>query len=129
MFFGLGPIERYSSLHVVIDATVLQCNAGNRCLGLSSNQTPLYMTPVQPGGLMQLITPDYLPPAEAPFPLLSEADVVEPPLPNALLKAPTSSPGVNPTTVAPTSPNGQPKIISCFLLPYLAMLLAALFLI
>jgi hypothetical protein len=58
-----------------------------------------------------------------------ESDVVEPPLPDGLAKAPTSSPSAVPTAVSPTQRNGQPKIVSCFFLPYLAMLLAALFLI
>ncbi|XP_062168616.1 glycerophosphodiester phosphodiesterase GDPDL3 [Alnus glutinosa] len=101
----------------------------NRCLGLSVNDTPVYMSPVLPGDLLKLITADYLPPAEAPYPLLTESDVVEPPLPNGLAKAPTSSTGAVPNALSPTQRNGQPKIVSCFFLPYLAMLLAALFLI
>ncbi|KAK4386928.1 Glycerophosphodiester phosphodiesterase GDPDL4 [Sesamum angolense] len=51
----------------------------NRCLGYK--EVPLYMTPVQPGGLISLMAPKFLPPAEAPNPVLTENDVTEPPLP------------------------------------------------
>ncbi|KAF4384473.1 hypothetical protein G4B88_007110 [Cannabis sativa] len=51
----------------------------NRCLGLGDN-TPPYMSPVEPGSLMELITPPYMPPAESPDPVLVSGDVVEPPL-------------------------------------------------
>jgi len=89
------------------------------------------MSSVEAGSLMQLITPDYLPPAEAPFPVLNESDVMEPPMPpvSATATTPTSSPGGVNTTIAPTQRNGQSKIASCFFLPYLAMLLSAFFLV
>uniref|UniRef100_A0A7N2M9N3 glycerophosphodiester phosphodiesterase n=2 Tax=Quercus lobata TaxID=97700 RepID=A0A7N2M9N3_QUELO len=101
----------------------------NPCL-LGKNAPP-YMSSVEAGSLMQLITPDYLPPAEAPFPVLNESDVMEPPMPpvSATATTPTSSPGGVNTTIAPTQRNGQSKIASCFFLPYLAMLLSALFLV
>ncbi|KAB1224995.1 putative glycerophosphoryl diester phosphodiesterase 2 [Morella rubra] len=97
----------------------------NRCLGLGS-QTPPYMSPVQPGSLMQVISPSYMPPAEAPNPVLDNADVVEPPLPGISAEAPGPS---GSTGVAPKTPNGQPKLSSTFFLPYLAILLAAIFLV
>ncbi|KAJ0102396.1 hypothetical protein Patl1_04048 [Pistacia atlantica] len=80
----------------------------NLCLNLG-NSTPMYMSPVQPGSLFQLITTPYLPPAEAPNPLLTEADVIEPPLPPVTDKQ-APSPGGGGTAAAPTQPNGQPKI-------------------
>ncbi|KAI6690610.1 hypothetical protein NL676_027438 [Syzygium grande] len=43
----------------------------NKCLGLGS-KTPAYMSPVQPGGLMQVIPIPVLPPAQAPYPVLNE---------------------------------------------------------
>ncbi|KAL5711584.1 glycerophosphodiester phosphodiesterase [Ranunculus cassubicifolius] len=52
----------------------------NRCLSMGDNM-PTYMSPVEPGSLLQLITPDLLPPAEAPYPLLTESDVAQGPLP------------------------------------------------
>ncbi|KAL5700166.1 glycerophosphodiester phosphodiesterase [Ranunculus cassubicifolius] len=52
----------------------------NRCLSMGDNM-PTYMSPVEPGSLLQLITPDQLPPAEAPYPLLTESDVAQGPLP------------------------------------------------
>ncbi|XP_022716810.1 glycerophosphodiester phosphodiesterase GDPDL3-like isoform X2 [Durio zibethinus] len=93
----------------------------NRCLN-KGNSTPGYMSPVQPGSLYQLITPAYLPPAEAPNPYLTEADVVEPPLPPVAAKSPTSSPPGTPA--APTSPNGQPKFATSIIVPLMAVLLA-----
>ncbi|KAJ4725207.1 Glycerophosphodiester phosphodiesterase [Melia azedarach] len=41
---------------------------------------------------MQPITPPYMPPAEAPNPILTESDVVEPPLP-PVTQVPSSTPG------------------------------------
>jgi len=53
----------------------------NRCLSKDLKTTPNYMSPVQPGSFFQLITPQYMPPAEAPMPILTESDIAEPPLP------------------------------------------------
>ncbi|GMJ10380.1 SHV3-like 1, Glycerophosphodiester phosphodiesterase (GDPD) like 4, glycerophosphodiesterase-like 1 [Hibiscus trionum] len=93
----------------------------NRCLR-RGNKTPNYMIPVQPGSLLDLITPEYLPPAEAPNPYLTEADVVEPPLPPVAAKTPTSTPSG--TASAPRSPNGQPKVAASVIIPLMAVLLA-----
>ncbi|XWS51801.1 hypothetical protein CRYUN_Cryun11dG0013900 [Craigia yunnanensis] len=93
----------------------------NRCLNQGS-KTPGYMSPVQPGNLLTLVTPAYLPPAEAPNPYLTEADVAEPPLPSVAAKSPTSSPSG--TATSPTSPNGQPKVAACVIVPLMAVLLA-----
>ncbi|GMJ05053.1 SHV3-like 1, Glycerophosphodiester phosphodiesterase (GDPD) like 4, glycerophosphodiesterase-like 1 [Hibiscus trionum] len=93
----------------------------NRCLN-RGNKTPGYMTPVQPGSLLQLVTTEYLPPAEAPNPYLTEADVVEPPLPPVAAKTPTST--LSGTASAPRSPNGQPKVTTSVIVPLMAVLLA-----
>ncbi|XP_039026949.1 glycerophosphodiester phosphodiesterase GDPDL3-like isoform X2 [Hibiscus syriacus] len=93
----------------------------NRCLD-RGNKTPGYMTPVQPGGLLQLVTPEYLPPADAPNPYLTEADVVEPPLSPVAAKTPTST--QSGTASAPRSPNGQPKVAASVIIPLMAVLLA-----
>ncbi|GMN51729.1 hypothetical protein TIFTF001_020866 [Ficus carica] len=95
----------------------------NRCL--LGNNTPSYMSAVAPGSLMELITPQYLPPAAAPNPILTVNDVSEPPLPSV---APASPPArTNSSSAAgPSQPNAQPKIATCYLLSNLAMLLAAL---
>ncbi|KAF5730509.1 putative glycerophosphoryl diester phosphodiesterase [Tripterygium wilfordii] len=96
----------------------------NRCLG--SKTLPNYMSPVQPGSLIQLITTPYLPPAEAPNPVLTEEDVLEPPLPS--YEAPSSSPGGGGgETVAPPG-NRQPKTTTCMFLTNLALLLSTLLL-
>ncbi|GLU23860.1 hypothetical protein SLE2022_398360 [Rubroshorea leprosula] len=98
----------------------------NRCLA-RGKETPSYMTPVPPGNLTQLImAPAFLPPAEAPYPVLTEQDVVEPPLPDAVAKSPSTSPGRSPSTSPP--PNEQPKVTACVFVSNLAMLLAVLLL-
>ncbi|XVF03725.1 hypothetical protein REPUB_Repub05bG0018500 [Reevesia pubescens] len=93
----------------------------NRCLNRGKD-TPGYMLSVQPGSLLQLVTTPYLPPAEAPNPYLTAADVVEPPLPPVAAKTPTSSPSS--TAAGPTSPNGQPKVATSIIVPLMAVLLA-----
>ncbi|KAK9025924.1 hypothetical protein V6N11_038778 [Hibiscus sabdariffa] len=93
----------------------------NRCLR-RGDKTPNYMIPVEPGSLLQLVTTEYLPPAEAPKPYLTEADVVEPPLPPVAMKSPTSTPSG--TASAPRSPNGQPKVAASVIIPLMAVLLA-----
>ncbi|KAF3453367.1 hypothetical protein FNV43_RR03807 [Rhamnella rubrinervis] len=94
----------------------------NRCLGLGTN-TPTYMSPVQPDSLIQLITAPYMPPAEAPNPVLTEKDVAEAPLPPVSLAPPTSGPGGSPGGSAAVSPppNGQPKFAAGFFLMAMAM--------
>ncbi|XP_004294052.1 PREDICTED: glycerophosphodiester phosphodiesterase GDPDL3-like [Fragaria vesca subsp. vesca] len=97
----------------------------NRCL--SYKETPAYMSPVQPGSLIQVISSVYMPPAEAPKPYLTESDVIEPPLPSAeTALAPGPAAG---SAVSPPPPNGQPKTAACFLLSTLAMLFTCLFLV
>lgn len=105
---------------------VLETNAGNRCLGLGA-ETPPYMSYVEPGSLMQLITAPYMPPAEAPNPILTLEDVAEPPLPPVSPPGPASNPNSS-AAAGPTSRNAQPKIAASYLLLNLAMLLSALLL-
>ncbi|KAL7102430.1 hypothetical protein ACP275_08G120100 [Erythranthe tilingii] len=52
----------------------------NRCLGYKD--APLYMRPPQPGGLIKYMAAQDLPPAKAPNPILTDKDVLEPPLPS-----------------------------------------------
>ncbi|OVA06573.1 Glycerophosphoryl diester phosphodiesterase [Macleaya cordata] len=97
----------------------------NQCLNLGSN-TPPYMSPVQPGSLMQVITTPFLPPAEAPYPVLTEEDVSEPPLPPVTKIAPSSPGG---SAVAPSPPKSnahQGKVVG--FLSLLSMILASLLL-
>lgn len=98
--------------------------AGNRCL--SYKETPSYMSPLEPGSLIQAISPLYLPPAEAPNPVLTDSDVTEPPLPSvetALVPGPAGG-----STVASPPPNRQAKIAASFIFSTLALLVATLFL-
>ncbi|KAK0601323.1 hypothetical protein LWI29_023199 [Acer saccharum] len=97
----------------------------NRCLSKNLKTAPNYMSPVQPGSLFQLIlSPQYLPPAEAPNPIFTVSDVAEPPLPPVAGKTPT---GGSPAAPTPTR-NGQPRLAGCIFLSSLAMLFAALLL-
>uniref|UniRef100_A0A0A9FM44 glycerophosphodiester phosphodiesterase n=1 Tax=Arundo donax TaxID=35708 RepID=A0A0A9FM44_ARUDO len=52
----------------------------NTCMNMGNN-TPSFMVPAPPGGLVKVISETALPPAMAPMPLLTGSDVVEPPLP------------------------------------------------
>ncbi|KAJ3679737.1 hypothetical protein LUZ60_017748 [Juncus effusus] len=51
----------------------------NTCQNLGNN-TPSYMMPAQPGGLLKLISTPAQPPALAPLPVLTDSDVAESPL-------------------------------------------------
>ncbi|CAL0317448.1 unnamed protein product [Lupinus luteus] len=99
----------------------------NNCLNLGKN-TPPYMLAAQPGGLYGLITESFLPPAMAPLPPLLDSEVVEAPLPPVSKIAPASGPDSG--TKPGTQPKGntQPKVIACFFLSGLAVLVTCLFL-
>ncbi|ESQ54604.1 hypothetical protein EUTSA_v10024494mg [Eutrema salsugineum] len=96
----------------------------NPCLG--SKEIPFYMAPVPPGGLLEVVSPGSLPPAEAPKPVFTDADVTEPPLPPVTAKAPASTPGT-PSTNA-QAPSGQTRLTLSLLLSVFAMVLASLLL-
>ncbi|KAE9614757.1 putative glycerophosphodiester phosphodiesterase [Lupinus albus] len=100
----------------------------NKCLNLGKN-TPPYMLAVQTGGLFGLISKGYLPPAAAPLPPLSDSEVIEAPLPPVSKGVQASSPA--PETNPGTQPKGnaQPKVIACFFLSSLAVLVTSLILI
>lgn len=86
------------------------------------------MAPVGPGSLFQLIQPQ--PPAQAPNPVLTDSDVVEPPLPGVVLRPPSTDAANGSTAAAPAPapPNGQPKVAAPIFLCNLAILLATLLL-
>lgn len=94
----------------------------NLCLKMK--QIPPYMSPVQPGALMQQISGGAMPPASAPSPVLTVADVSEPPLPPVMTQNATSPAADTPKT----SPNGQSQISVSSLLSFLAMIIAAVLL-
>ena len=83
------------------------------------------MKPVRPGELLSFVRPSNLPPAEAPSPVLTEDDVVEPPLPPVAEKAPAPGNG-SAAAPAPTPPNGEAMVPPPFFLSHLAALLATL---
>ncbi|KAE9614758.1 hypothetical protein Lal_00036040 [Lupinus albus] len=64
-------------------------------LCLKEGKKPAYMSPVEPGKLLQQISKAYFPPPSPPLPVLTDTNVTEPPLPS--VPAPTTAP-------APTTP-------------------------
>ncbi|KAF7831319.1 glycerophosphodiester phosphodiesterase GDPDL1-like [Senna tora] len=97
----------------------------NRCL--SDKTLPPYMEPVKAGDLLQLVTKEYLPPAQAPLPPLTESEVSEPPLPAT--KA-AQAPGPSSGSRGGTSPpgNAQTKVTIGFFLSSLALFVSSLLL-
>ncbi|XP_019460982.1 PREDICTED: glycerophosphodiester phosphodiesterase GDPDL3-like [Lupinus angustifolius] len=100
----------------------------NKCLNLGKN-TPPYMQAVQPGALYGLITDNFLPPAVAPLPPLSDSEVVEAPLPPVSKITPAFSPDSGTKPGTQPKGNAQPKVIGCFFLSSLAVLVTCLFLV
>lgn len=93
----------------------------NRCLGFKN--LPPYMTPAQPGSLLALMAPQFMPPVEAPNPVLTESNVTEPPLPPVAKINPSNDNGS--TARAPTTaPNGQTSVVASILMSSVAFLLA-----
>lgn len=84
------------------------------------------MIPVQPAGLLTIVSPTSLPPAEAPNPVFTDADVTEPPLPPVIARAPTTSPG--PLSAGEKPPNGQTRVALSLLLSAFATIIASLLL-
>lgn len=93
----------------------------NRCLTMGKN-TPSYMLPVQAGGLLQLMAPAFLPPAAAPAMVLSDSDVSEPPLPDAVPLAPP--PQATAQSPATAKKNGQSKVTASALISSLSIIVA-----
>ncbi|PIM99215.1 Glycerophosphoryl diester phosphodiesterase [Handroanthus impetiginosus] len=92
----------------------------NRCLGYK--EIPLYMAPVEPRSLISVLTNQGLPPAEAPYPVLTENNVTEPPLPPVMERTPTQN---GSTALGPTPSNGQSTLVASALLSCIAIVLAA----
>ncbi|KAL8144172.1 hypothetical protein V2J09_017204 [Rumex salicifolius] len=72
----------------------------NRCLSRGNNK-PSYMLPIQPGGLIPILSS--IPPAEAPAEVLTDADVSESPLPAVVPVVAPSSTSVASSPKATTS--------------------------
>lgn len=93
---------------------------GNRCLGLPAAQTPPYMAPAAPGQLFSIMTPQLIPPAQAPNPVLIDDDVAQGPIPPSTRPPPPAGNGSTPPPRA--SPSGQPpKAIAGILFSFLAI--------
>jgi hypothetical protein len=106
------------------DIIVLYSFTENKCLNLG-NSTPPYMQPVRAGNLFGVINNQSLPPAEAPLPPLTAAEVVESPLPSVVKLAPASSPTAE--TKSPPG-NAQPKVSVCLFLSSLTVFVASILL-
>lgn len=92
----------------------------NRCLGFKD--LPQYMSPALPGSLLGLMAPQFMPPVEAPNPMLTDNNVTEPPLPPVAKINPSSDNG---TARAPASaPNGQTSVVASILMSSVAVFLA-----
>ena len=85
----------------------------NLCLKMDN--TPMYMSPVPPGQLMQVLNTGSMPPVEPPSPLLTLADVVESPLP-LVSKNDSASDSGGPTASPKASPSSQPRITASLLM-------------
>ncbi|KAI4366180.1 hypothetical protein MLD38_022092 [Melastoma candidum] len=75
---------------------------------------------------MQLISTPMLPPAEAPYPVLTEADITEPPLPPISARPPTLSPPGSSMPPPPNGKNGQSRVAARTVLSCMAGFLAIL---
>ncbi|KAG5570360.1 hypothetical protein H5410_060126 [Solanum commersonii] len=95
----------------------------NRCLRYKV--PPLYFSLVSPGVLLQFMSRQSLPPAEAPSPILTKSDVVEPPLPPVAKITPTAR-NESTANAAPTSPIGQSSVVTGVFTCCLTILLADL---
>ncbi|KAI4306168.1 hypothetical protein L6164_029469 [Bauhinia variegata] len=93
----------------------------NSCL--SAKTRPPYMDIVQPGALLQLVTAPYLPPAEAPLPVLTDQEISEAPFPPVAQITPVPSPAG--TTPGSPPGNNQHKFTVSILLSSLAVLVAS----
>ncbi|KAF9610690.1 hypothetical protein IFM89_024115 [Coptis chinensis] len=100
--------------------------AGNKCLNMGAN-TPAYMSPVEPGGLLKLLkgTPS-LPPAQAPNPVLTENDVTEAPLPPVSNQVPTTGGGGSAEAPSTPTPSSHARLAACISLSSFSLLLASL---
>ncbi|WOK92005.1 hypothetical protein Cni_G00696 [Canna indica] len=82
----------------------------NSCRRMGKN-APGYMSPVQGGGLLQLVSPQSMPPALAPMPVLRDSDVVEPPLPPVAPKM-ALSPGSVDSALPPSPPSSALQLVA-----------------
>lgn len=87
-------------------------------------QKPDFMKPVQPGGLLQVMTAETLPPVQATLLILKDSDVDEPPSPAVSVSSPRPSAGGG-NAPAPTSStrSGQPHNAAASMITCVAMLL------
>ncbi|XXG81910.1 hypothetical protein AAC387_Pa09g2444 [Persea americana] len=87
-------------------------------------QKPDFMKPVQPGGLLQVMTAETLPLVQAPLLILKDSDVDEPPSPAVSVSSPRPSAGGG-NAPAPTSStrSGQPHNAAASMITCVAMLL------
>ncbi|KAH7839127.1 hypothetical protein Vadar_000086 [Vaccinium darrowii] len=81
---------------------------GNKCSGLSKDEIPKFMLPVDNKGLASPTAPQDLPPAQALKPVSTETNMVELPQPSVVSKAGQFEPKLM-SLAPPPEPNLQPK--------------------
>ncbi|XP_024959663.1 glycerophosphodiester phosphodiesterase GDPDL3-like [Cynara cardunculus var. scolymus] len=100
----------------------------NKCLQLPDDQIPDFALAARPGELVREMLPGSKPPAGAPNPVLTDADLADAPIPPVTTTPPPQSSGNGSTTPSPTttsSPSSKP--IASILLSSLAILVGSLF--
>lgn len=98
---------------------------GSKCI--QNDETPNYARPAQPGQLFGIMPPGSMPPAATPNPILTDADLADPPIPPAVTKPPPPSSNGS-TAPSPGQTSSQPpKIVVEILLCSLAIVVGLLF--
>nr|XP_043630293.1 glycerophosphodiester phosphodiesterase GDPDL3-like [Erigeron canadensis] len=99
----------------------------SKCLQLPDDKVPSYSLPAEPGMLLKPMAPRSMPPAAAPNPVLTDADLADPPIPPTISRPPP--PSIN-GSIAPSSastsgqlPKNGVSILLCSLVVTLGSLL------
>ena len=96
---------------------------GNKCLSLPNDQVPNYALPAEPGRLFGSMTPELMPPAAAPSPVLNDSDLASPPIPPAVKRQHPSPPSGDESTASPpdSTSSQQPRIVVNIIQSFIAM--------
>ncbi|KAI3703031.1 hypothetical protein L6452_28785 [Arctium lappa] len=100
----------------------------NKCLQLPDDQIPVFALPAMPSQLFGDMVPGSIPPAGAPNPVLTDADLADAPIPPVTTTPPPPSSGNRSTAPSPTTTSSQPsKPIVSILLSSLGILVGSIF--
>ena len=110
----MGELQSFTNSFGSLSHPWFSCiSEENLCLKMEN--TPMYMSPVQPGQLIHVLNRGSMPPAEPPSPLLTPADVLEPPLP-PISKNASASDSAAPLASPKALPSSQPQIATSLLM-------------